>query len=65
VSLLRIAIAGLIYAGLMTAWAAYEGDPFRGSYMLGFVFYAVTFGVLFGLVMKLIERWSASRADRG
>ena len=46
-SLIRTAIAALLYAALMTGWSAYEGEPFRGSYLLGFTFYAITFGVLF------------------
>lgn len=60
-SLLRIAVATLVYAGLMTAWAMAEGDPFRGSYLLGFVFYAVIFGGLFGPLMWLIGRWKNAR----
>ena len=60
-SLVRIAIAALIYAGLMTTWAMAEGDPFRGSFLLGFVLYAATFGVLFGFAMWLIERWTVRR----
>ena len=54
-SLIRTAIAALLYAALMTGWSAYEGEPFRGSYLLGFAFYAITFGVLFHIVMWVIE----------
>ena len=60
-SLIRTAIAALLYAALMTGWSAYEGEPFRGSYLLGFTFYAITFGVLFHIVMWVIERRKAPK----
>ena len=60
-SLIRTAIAALLYAALMTGWSAYEGEPFRGAYLLGFTFYAITFGVLFHIVMWVIERRKAPK----
>ncbi|MCV0382427.1 MAG: hypothetical protein K5799_03080 [Erythrobacter sp.] len=59
----RTAIAAIIYASLMIAWAWHDGDPFRGSYLLGFVFYAVLFGILFHFLMKWIDRRKWSKTE--
>ncbi|MBB3033331.1 hypothetical protein [Alteriqipengyuania lutimaris] len=54
-------MAGLLYAALMTAWNIWEYDRSLGSYLLGFVLYAVFFGVFWGGFMWLIERRSDKR----
>lgn len=56
----KAALAGGVYACLMTAFRWSQDDPFRGSYALGWLFYAVMFGVLFWAGMKLVNRLGKS-----
>ena len=60
-SILRTAVAAIIYATLMTVWAVYREAPLAGSYVLAFVIYAVIFGILFHLLMNWLARREASK----
>ncbi len=62
-SIVRSSAAGLIYATLMTLGAMYREESFRQSHLLGFVFYAVAFGVVFHLLMSWIVKRKMSKKD--
>ncbi|GMM93213.1 hypothetical protein [Qipengyuania sp. MTN3-11] len=60
-SFVRSAIAAIVYAALMTAWAWHDRDPFRDSYLLGFLFYGLTFGIVFHVLMNWVARKDSSK----
>lgn len=52
----RTILVAVIYAALMTGWAIWRETPLFDSYLLGFAFYGIVFGIVWAPLIWWMER---------